>query len=103
MQETLLRYAMSLGLILRAPATPLPQLESDCQMMAQRLATLHGIHAPEFSDASLFKTLIATLDAQGYRQDEQWQTETLARLLAQLQGLLPSALCRTLAALEQEA
>ncbi|GAA4504073.1 glycerol-3-phosphate 1-O-acyltransferase PlsB [Pseudaeromonas paramecii] len=102
-QETLLRYAMSLSLILEAPTTPLPQLESDCQMMAQRLATLHGIHAPEFSDVSLFKTLIATLEAQGYRPDEQWQTEALARLLAQLQDLLPSALRRTLAALEQEA
>ena len=71
-------------------------------MMAVRLATLHGIHAPEFSDKSLFKTLLLSLQQEQYLQcqgDDQPVTqdgEALAELAAILLPLLPDRVRRTL-------
>jgi len=101
-QETLQRYAITLSQIQQQPAITLQQLESDSQMMAVRLATLHGIHAPEFSDKSLFKTLLLSLQQEQYLQcqgDDQPVTqdgEALAELAAILLPLLPDRVRRTL-------
>jgi len=101
-QETLQRYAITLSQIQQQPAITLQQLESDSQMMAVRLATLHGIHAPEFSDKSLFKTLLLSLQQEEYLQcqgEDQPVTrdgEALAELSAILLPLLPDRVRRTL-------
>ncbi len=101
-QETLQRYAITLSQIQQQPAITLQQLESDSQMMAVRLATLHGIHAPEFSDKSLFKTLLLSLQQEQYLQcqgEDQPVTqdgEALAELAAILLPLLPDRVRRTL-------
>jgi glycerol-3-phosphate O-acyltransferase len=101
-QETLQRYAITLSQIQQQPDITLAQLESDSQMMAVRLATLHGIHAPEFSDKSLFKTLLLSLHQECYLQcqgDEQpvsLDTAALSELSAILLPLLPDRVRRTL-------
>ncbi len=101
-QETLQRYAITLSQIHQQPGITLAQLESDSQMMAERLATLHGIHAPEFSDKSLFKTLLLSLHQEAYLQcqgDDQPVTgdsQALEELAAILLPLLPDPVRRTL-------
>ena len=101
-QETLQRYAITLSQIHQQPGITLAQLESDSQMMAERLATLHGIHAPEFSDKSLFKTLLLSLHQEAYLQcqgDDQPVTgdaQALDELAAILLPLLPDPVRRTL-------
>lgn len=101
-QETLQRYAITLSQIRQHKAITLEQLESDSQMMAVRLATLHGIHAPEFSDKALFKTLLATLQQEAYLECHgeslavTSNPEALDQLAAILLPLLPVRVRRTL-------
>ena len=96
------RYAITLSQIQQQRTITLAQLESDSQMLAVRLGTLHGIHAPEFSDKSLFKTLLLSLQQEQYLQcqgDDQPVTqnsEALAELAAILLPLLPDRVRRTL-------
>ncbi len=108
-QETLQRYAITLNQIRLHPAITLSQLASDSQMMAVRLGMLHGIHAPEFSDQSLFSVLLETLQQEGYLQaggpEEAIhpEPEALATLTALLLPLLPDRIRRTIAVAEPEA
>ncbi len=101
-QETLQRYAITLSQIQQRPAITLSQLESDSQMLAVRLGTLHGIHAPEFSDKSLFATLLQTLRREGYLECQEadgsvhCHPDAIAKLVAILLPLLPDKIRRTL-------
>ena len=108
-QETLQRYAIALYQIRLHPAITLGQLASDSQMMAVRLGMLHGIHAPEFSDQSLFKALLETLQQEGYLQASgpeqriEPSSAALDGLTALLLPLLPNPIRRTIQAVEPSA
>ena len=100
-QETLQRYALTLSLLQRNQQIDGEQLAADSQMMAMRLATLHGIHAPEFSDQSLFRTLLHSLRQQGVVQGDaeaplQVDAAAVTALLATLLPLLPDPVRRTI-------
>lgn len=100
-QETLQRYALTLSLLQRNQQIDGEQLAADSQMMAMRLATLHGIHAPEFNDQSLFRTLLHSLRQQGGgagRRKAPLQVDAAAvtALLATLLPLLPDPVRRTI-------
>ena len=101
-QETLQRYAITLSQIQQQPTITLAQLESDSQLLAVRLGTLHGIHAPEFSDKSLFVTLLQTLRLEGYLHCQEAEEvvacnqEAIAQLAEILLPLLPDRIRRTL-------
>ena len=100
-QETLQRYALTLSLLQRSTHIDGEQLAADSQMMAMRLATLHGIHAPEFSDQSLFRTLLQTLRHQGLLTGDDAapltvDTTAVESLLCSLLPLLPDPVRRTI-------
>ncbi|MGF1769112.1 glycerol-3-phosphate 1-O-acyltransferase PlsB [Enterovibrio makurazakiensis] len=68
--ETLQRYAITITLFCHEPDVSKSDLEQQSQMMAQRLSRLHGINAPEFFDKGVFSTLVDSLRAEGYLNDE---------------------------------
>ncbi len=57
------RYYLVISVILKAGSGRLTQavLESQCQLMAQRMSILHELNAPEFFDKSLFANFIDLL------------------------------------------
>lgn len=70
------RYAIVLNLLQQQQKIQRSALELDCQHLAQRLLTMHGIDAPEYHDKQLFATLIEALKDAGYiaeADDEQLQ------------------------------
>ena len=104
-QESLQRYALTLSLLAdRELIEDSAQLAADSQMMAMRLATLHGIHAPEFSDQALFRTLLQTLQSQQLLQPVGAETpdrlrvaqQDVRQLLATLLPLVPATVRRTI-------
>jgi glycerol-3-phosphate O-acyltransferase len=66
--QTLERYAISTALLARHAGTTIDKkdFETQCQLMAQRISILNGIHDPEFFDKNLFRTHLDQLAAQGY-------------------------------------
>ncbi len=60
------RYYLVISVLLKAGSGRLTQtvLESQCQLMAQRMSILHELHAPEFFDKSLFAHFIDLLRAR---------------------------------------
>lgn len=69
-RETLQRYTITLSLLRSNPGISRGSLEKESRLVAQRLSVLHGINAPEFFDKAVFSTLVATLKASGYINDE---------------------------------
>ena len=70
------RYAIVLNLLQQQRNIQRSLLEQDCQQLAQRLLTMHGIDAPEYHDKQLFATLVHGLNDAGYiaeAADEQLQ------------------------------
>jgi glycerol-3-phosphate O-acyltransferase len=63
MLPTLERYLLTLSVLVRMGTGNCSQtvLENQAQQMAQRLALLNGLDAPEFFDKALFKNFIQTL------------------------------------------
>ena len=63
MLPTLERYLITLSVLVRLGSGNCSQtvLENQAQQMAQRLALLSGLDAPEFFDKALFKGFIQTL------------------------------------------
>ncbi len=80
--ETLQRYAITLNLLERNPSMPPEELETHGQEIAQRLAQIHGINAPEFFDKGVFVTLLETLEAERYFSSEHGCQKKLSNLLA---------------------
>jgi glycerol-3-phosphate O-acyltransferase len=66
MLPTLERYLITLSVLIRLGTGKCSQtvLENQAQQMAQRLALLNGLDAPEFFDKALFKNFIQTLKSR---------------------------------------
>lgn len=60
-QETLQRYALVLTLLARETSLSRNTLEKTSRQLAERMATLHGISAPEFYDKNVLATFINAL------------------------------------------
>ncbi|WIG81310.1 glycerol-3-phosphate 1-O-acyltransferase PlsB [Photobacterium damselae] len=109
-KETLQRYAITLTLLRAEPEVIKSDLEQQSQMLAQRLSRIHGINAPEFFDKGVFSTLVKTLRAEGYLNDEchaltrpvENLTETLTALVSPEVKLTISAVMNHTPAPEQE-
>lgn len=69
-REILQRYYISVSILLEQSSISRADLERESREIAQRLAVLHGINAPEFFDKALFSTLSNSLKAQGYFNEE---------------------------------
>jgi glycerol-3-phosphate O-acyltransferase len=65
--QTIERYYLAIGLLLRAGSGTLTQseLEQRCQQMAQRMITLYGFFSPEFFDRTLFEGFLTLLRRRG--------------------------------------
>ncbi len=71
---TIERYYLAIALLIRAGSNMIDRrtLEERCQLMAQRMSLLYGLHSPEFFDRSLFAGFIDLLRTRGVIQaDEQ--------------------------------
>ena len=57
------RYYLAISILLKAGSSRISQdvLETQCQLMAQRMSLLYQLHSPEFFDKSLFKNFIDLL------------------------------------------
>jgi glycerol-3-phosphate O-acyltransferase len=71
--QTIERFYMTIALLLKHGSGALTQgeLESLCQLMAQRMAMLHGLNAPEFFAKPLFRNFIRTLKQRGVLHEEE--------------------------------
>ncbi|MFL6578662.1 MAG: glycerol-3-phosphate 1-O-acyltransferase PlsB [Povalibacter sp.] len=60
------RYYLVIAVLLKAGSGRVNQdaLESQCQLMAQRMSLLHELNSPEFFDRTLFKSFIELLRAR---------------------------------------
>jgi glycerol-3-phosphate O-acyltransferase len=60
------RYYLVIAVLLKAGSGRITQnaLESQCQLMAQRMSLLHELNSPEFFDKALFKNFIELLRAR---------------------------------------
>jgi glycerol-3-phosphate O-acyltransferase len=60
------RYYLVIAVLLKSGSGRISQdvLESQCQLMAQRMSLLHELNSPEFFDKSLFKNFIDLLRAR---------------------------------------
>ncbi len=65
--QSLQRYYMVLSLLEQHGSNRLDAdaLEARCKLLAQRLASCHGINAPEFSDQRLFRQFVSLLLTRG--------------------------------------
>jgi glycerol-3-phosphate O-acyltransferase len=77
-QETLQRYTITLAQLTLHPELERGQLESSSQKIAERLASLHGISAPEFFDKKVFSIFITSLKEGGYMDEQQGAERTQA-------------------------
>lgn len=86
--ETLQRYAIAFTQLVAMSKPDRGLLEEQSQLIAQRLARLHGINAPEFFDKSVFSTFFNTLKEQNYidttNQCVPNKTQTVVDLLGDL-------------------
>ncbi|WP_293731471.1 glycerol-3-phosphate 1-O-acyltransferase PlsB [uncultured Actinobacillus sp.] len=69
-REILQRYTITINILQNHPEIGRAVLEKESQSVAQRLAVLHGINAPEFFDKAVFSTFINSLKENGYFNDE---------------------------------
>ena len=61
------RYYLAISLLLKAGSGRLSQeaLERQCQLTAERMSLLYGLHSPEFFDRALFGNFLDRLRARG--------------------------------------
>jgi glycerol-3-phosphate O-acyltransferase len=71
--QTLERFYMTIALLFKHGSGALTQgeLESLCQLMAQRMAMLHGLNAPEFFARPLFRNFIRRMKQRGVLREEE--------------------------------
>ena len=93
---TLERYAITTTQIIRSNGIKRQQLENDCEVLANRLGTLHGIKSPEFFDKKVLSNFISSLKAQGYinicSQNTIHANEAMSGLQTHLTELLPASI-----------
>lgn len=68
--QTIERYYLAISLLARSGSGRITQdvLESQCQLMAQRMSLLYELNSPEFFDKTLFKNFIDLLRARNVVQ-----------------------------------
>jgi glycerol-3-phosphate O-acyltransferase len=100
MHLTLERYAITTTQIINSDAIKRQQLEADCEVLAKRLGTLHGIKSPEFFDKKVLTNLISGLKEQNYisicEQNTIHAQEAIANLQSQLTELLPASIWQSI-------
>ncbi len=95
MLPTLERYLITLSVLIRHGSGNCSQtvLENQSQQMAQRLALLNGLDAPEFFDKALFKNFIQTLKSQkvlSLNEDGNLKfDERIQRIVDQAESVIP--------------
>nr|WP_314739204.1 glycerol-3-phosphate 1-O-acyltransferase PlsB [uncultured Haemophilus sp.] len=90
-RELLQRYFIGLNILLDNPNISRSELEKESRLIAQRLAVLHGINAPEFFDKALFSTFTFALKAEGYFDAEGKAIESKIAAIEDLISSLISA------------
>ena len=96
---TLERWYIAAALIEAQPPTTwaAEQLEAACVLAARRLARLHGVDAPEFFDATLFRHFIRALATRGVLTPDACgrfhYDRTLRLVLAGARRVLDPAFC----------
>ncbi len=93
--ETLLRLGVVLTQLRHAPEKARAELEQQSQVVALRLAEMHGIHAPEFLDRKVFASLIQGLRSEGYFDNDDGDSARLIALQQQVMDLLPAEMANT--------
>jgi len=100
MHLTLERYAITTTQIINSDAIKRQQLEADCEVLAKRLGTLHGIKSPEFFDKNVLTNLISGLEEQNYisicEQNTIHAEKAIANLQSQLTELLPASIWQSI-------
>ncbi|MGB0840781.1 MAG: glycerol-3-phosphate 1-O-acyltransferase PlsB, partial [Pseudoalteromonas shioyasakiensis] len=100
MHLTLERYAITTTQIINSDAIKRQQLEADCEVLAKRLGTLHGIKSPEFFDKKVLTNLISGLKEQNYisicEQNTIHAQEAISDLQSQLTELLPASIWQSI-------
>jgi len=100
MHLTLERYAITTTQIINSDAIKRQQLEADCEVLAKRLGTLHGIKSPEFFDKKVLTNLISGFKEQNYisicEQNTIHAQETIADLQSHLTELLPASIWQSI-------
>ncbi|MBE0369760.1 glycerol-3-phosphate 1-O-acyltransferase PlsB [Pseudoalteromonas aurantia] len=97
---TLERYAITVSLIDSNQGITRTTLESENDVLAKRLGTLHGIKSPEFFDKKVLVSFISSLKTQGYITVSEQQcieaTQQLAELKSHLRALLPASIWQSI-------
>ena len=100
MHLTLERYAITTTQIINSDAIKRQQLEADCEVLAKRLGTLHGIKSPEFFDQKVLTNLISGLEEQNYisicEQNTIHAEKAIANLQSKLTELLPASIWQSI-------
>ena len=100
MHLTLERYAITTTQIINSDAIKRQQLEADCEVLAKRLGTLHGIKSPEFFDKKVLTNLISGLKEQNYISICEHNTihaqDAIANLQSHLTELLPASIWQSI-------
>jgi glycerol-3-phosphate O-acyltransferase len=68
--ETLQSYAIVVTILNAKPSISKSELESESQLVAQRLSRLHNINAPEFYDKAVLSKFVENLKLRGYLNTE---------------------------------
>ncbi|MBD1582372.1 glycerol-3-phosphate 1-O-acyltransferase PlsB [Pseudoalteromonas sp. S16_S37] len=99
-QLTLERYAITVSLIQKNQGVTRKTLESETDIIANRLGTLHGIKSPEFFDKKVLVAFINSLKEHGFIKvsDEQCirAQEKLQTLQHHLNELLPASISESI-------
>ncbi|MBQ4813369.1 glycerol-3-phosphate 1-O-acyltransferase PlsB [Pseudoalteromonas luteoviolacea] len=97
---TLERYAITSSLILKHQDIKRAELESESEILANRLGTLHGIKSPEFFDKKVLSNFINTMKEQEFIAISEQQTISATAPLTQLQqhlnDLLPARIWQSI-------
>jgi len=106
-QQPLERFLVVISLLLRngPAAVGSGELERQSRKLAQRLAILHGVNAPEFFDRTLFRNLVSTLEQQGVvctdAKGKLVFDEQLAVIAKDYASLLPSEIQHSISQVTQ--
>lgn len=99
-QLTLERYAITSSLIFRKQGITRKALESETDVIANRLGTLHGIKSPEFFDKKVLVAFISSLKEQGFIEIDKQQCiqaqKKLEGLQYHLNELLPASISQSI-------
>jgi glycerol-3-phosphate O-acyltransferase len=97
---TLQRYAITVNLIDSNQGITRTNLESENDVLANRLGTLHGIKSPEFFDKKVLVSFVSSLKEHGFITISEQQciepTAQLSELKTHLHALLPASIWQSI-------